>query len=284
MDVTQAVADAAQGLGLAHCLGGGKKLKIHLKLDTGMGRLGFCAADPAALREAAQVMDCPALIPEGVFTHFAVSDEPDGGRYTGEQAERFLTAVRTLEQGGRRFEIRHCANSGAVVNYRQYCLDMVRPGLLTYGLFPGPGRGGLDLRPAMEWKARVAAVTEHKSGDTISYGRTYTAPCDCRLAVVPVGYADGLHRVLSGKMDFLIGGHRAPQVGRICMDMALADVTALPDVKDGDVATVFGHSGGAFLPVEEQAEKAGTISYETVCAVAKRVPRVYGTDPARWDV
>jgi alanine racemase len=275
LDLTQAVESGEQGLALAESLGGGKMLKIHLKLDTGMGRLGFLSDTDRDLQDAVRVMKSPKLIPEGVFTHFAVSDEPESS-YTAEQFGRFTAAVQRLEESsGCRFLLRHCANSGAVINYRETCMDMVRPGLLTYGLYPAAERGGLDLRPAMELKARISAVTRHKKGDTISYGRIFTAERDCMLAVIPVGYADGLHRVLSGKMDFLIHGTRVPQVGRICMDMCMADVTGLPEVVAGDVATVFGSSDGAVLPVEEQARKAGTISYELVCAVSGRVPRVY---------
>lgn len=275
LDLTQAVASGQQGIALAENLDGGRMLKVHLKLDTGMGRLGFLWDEDRDLQDAIWVMKNPKLIPEGVFTHFAVSDEPESD-YTAEQFRRFTAAVQRLEEGsGRRFLLRHCANSGAVVNFRETCMDMVRPGLLTYGLYPSAERGGLDLRPAMELKACVSAVTRHKKGDSISYGRIFTAERDCVLAVIPVGYADGLHRVLSGKMDFLIHGTRVPQVGRICMDMCMADVTGLPNVAVGDIATVFGSSGGAVLPVEEQARKAGTISYEMVCAVSGRVPRIY---------
>jgi alanine racemase len=275
LNVAQAVADEEQGLALAENLRSGKSLRVHIKLDTGMGRLGFRAKNGEDLAGAGRVMTCPGLIPEGVFTHLAVSDEFGNG-FTAEQSARFLAAVRALEEGaGRSFKIKHCANSGAVVNYKELCMDMVRPGLLTYGLYPAAERGGLSLRPAMELKARVAAVARHKKGDTVSYGRTFTAQRDCTLAVIPVGYADGLHWVLSGKMDVLLRGVRVPQVGRICMDMCMLDVTELPGAAVGDVATVFGRDGDAVLPVEEQAEKAGTISYEMVCAVSKRVPRVY---------
>ena len=272
LDVTQAVVCEEQGRALSHALTGGERLKIHLKLDTGMGRLGFPVHDEASMAAAARVLTLERLEPEGVFTHFAVSDEPEKS-YTREQLTRFLAAVRTLEAGRSRFEIRHCANSAAVINYAEAAgLDMARVGLAGYGLYPGPARGGVALIPAMTLYSRVAAVTEHRAGDTISYGQTYTAPRDCRLAVLPIGYADGLHRVLSGKMDVLIHGRRAGQVGRICMDMCMIDVTDLPETQVGDVATVF---GSGELPVEEQAQKAGTISYELVCAVSGRVPRVY---------
>ena len=152
---------------------------------------------------------------------------------------------------------------------------MVRPGLLLYGMYPAAEKGKLDLLPAMQFRSRIAMITRHKKGDSISYGRTFRAERDMRVAVIPIGYADGLHRVLSNKMEVLINGHRCRQVGRICMDMCMIDVTDFPDIKAGDVATIFGRDGDAFLPVEEQAAKAGTISYELVCAVSRRVPRVY---------
>ncbi len=163
------------------------------------------------------------------------------------------------------------ANSGAVVNFRETCLDMVRPGLLLYGLYPGAERGGLDLKPVMRLLTRVAEITEHHAGDTISYGRIFTCERDMRLAVIPVGYADGLHRSLSGKFDVLINGKRAHQVGRICMDMCMVDVTDMPEVKTGDIVTVFGDEPEA----TELADIAGTISYELLCAISPRVPRVY---------
>ena len=192
--------------------------------------------------------------------------------FTLEQFGRFTAAVDALEnETGRSLGIRHCANSGAVVNFRQTCLDMVRPGLLLYGLYPGAERGGLDLKPVMRLLTRVAEVTEHRAGDTISYGRIYTCERDMRLAVIPVGYADGLHRSLSGKFDVVINGRRARQVGRICMDMCMVDVTDMPEVRAGDIVTVFGDEPDA----GELADIAGTISYELLCAISPRVPRVY---------
>lgn len=167
--------------------------------------------------------------------------------------------------------MRHCANSGAVVNFRETCLDMVRPGLLLYGLYPGPEHGGLDLKPVMRLLTRVAEVTEHHAGDTISYGRIFTCEREMRLAVIPVGYADGLHRSLSGRFDVLINGRRARQVGRICMDMCMVDVSDMPEVRAGDIVTVFGDEPEA----TELAALAGTISYELLCAISPRVPRVY---------
>ena len=240
-------------------------------LETGMGRTGFDASSGAHMNEMLETLALPNLDITGVFTHFAVSDEA-GNPYNDLQFARFTAAIAEMEaRSGRKFKIRHCANSGAVINYPQTYLDMVRPGLLLYGLFPGEETAGLDLRPAMELRSRVCDITQHRAGDTISYGRMFTCDRDMRLAVLPVGYADGLLRSLSGKADVLIRGHRVRQVGRICMDMCMVDVTDYPEIRPGDVATVFGRA----LSASEQARKADTIPYELLCAVSQRVPRVY---------
>jgi alanine racemase len=258
----------------AQLTGTGLTLRIHIKLETGMGRTGFNVGVPETFTEISELVSMPNISMEGVFTHFAVSDE-FGDPFTQAQFGQFVAAVDRLEkETGKSLGIRHCANSGAVVNYPQMALDMVRPGLLLYGLYPAAERGGLDLRPVMEIKTRVCEITCHKKGDTISYGRIFTCEKDMRLAVIPIGYADGLLRVLSGKLEVLLNGRRAKQVGRICMDMCMIDVTDMPDVKTGDVVTIFG-SG---ISADEQAEKAGTISYELLCAVSPRVPRVYIED------
>ena len=246
-------------------------LKAHLKLETGMGRTGFDAMDDSHLDDLLAAMELPNLDVTGIFTHMAVADEP-GDPFNDLQFERFNVVIRELEQrSGKTFRLRHCANSGAVLYYPEMALDMVRPGLLLYGLYPGEDHNGFDLIPAMQLRSRVCEITTHRKGDTISYGRTFTCDRDMRLAVLPVGYADGLLRELSGKIDVKIRGHRCRQVGRICMDMCMIDVTDFPDVKVGDIATVFGKDPTA----TEQAEKAGTISYELLCAVSHRVPRVY---------
>jgi alanine racemase len=155
-------------------------------------------------------------------------------------------------EAGRSLGIEHCVNSGAMVNYPWMALDMGRPGLLLYGLYPAAEKGGLDLRPVMELKTRVYELTRHKKGDTVSYGRIFTCDRDMTLAVIPIGYADGLHRVLSNKLEVLLNGERVRQVGRICMDMCMLDVTDMSNVRVGDVVTVF----GAGIPVDEQAEKS----------------------------
>ena len=277
LNITQAVGDFGMAIELSRRLAeAGKTLKIHIKLETGMGRTGFYSGDEGDFLRLKQTLSLPGLDAEGIFTHFAVSDEPRELEYTQTQFRRFMDTMALLEkETGYSFKIRHCTNSGAMINYPQVYLDMVRPGLALYGMYPAAEHGALELRPAMQLKSRIAMITNHKKGDSISYGRTFRADRDMRVAVLPIGYADGLHRVLSNRLEVLINGRRCRQIGRICMDMCMVDVTGLPGVKPGDIATIFGHDGEAFIPVEELAEKAGTISYELVCAVSRRVPRVY---------
>ncbi|NLH01858.1 MAG: alanine racemase [Clostridiales bacterium] len=276
LGITQTVADFETAVEYSQVLTkNGQKLKIHIKLETGMGRLGFNVKN-GDISKAAAAVKLPNLEAEGVYTHFAVSDEPSKEAYTQEQFKIFTEAAETIEkESGVKFAIKHCANSGAMINYPQMYLDMVRPGIALYGLYPGAEKGDISLTHVMELKSRIAAVTEHEAGDCISYGCTFKADRKMRVAVLPIGYADGLHRVLSGKIDVLIHGRRCRQIGRICMDMCMVDVTDVPDVKPGDVATIFGHDGNEIISANELAEKAGTISYEIVCAVSQRVPRVY---------
>ena len=273
LDATQAVGSLEYAENLnRYLMGTDLRLKVHMKLETGMGRTGFDATNPACREEMLRALRLEHLDFTGVFTHFAVSDEPEQEAFTRGQYRCFTETIAFLErETGRRFPIRHCANSGAVVNYPEMALDMVRPGLLLYGLYPGREHGGLELEPAMQLKSRVCDITHHRRGDTISYGRTFTCERDVTLAVIPAGYADGLLRSLSGKMDVLVRGQRVRQVGRICMDLCMLDVTDVPGVRVGDVVTIFGTEPTAC----EQAEKAGTIPYELICAMSQRVPRVY---------
>lgn len=272
LDITQEVESLEKARALSAALRPGQKLKIHLKLDTGMGRLGFRAADENALREAAEAAKLPNLICEGCFTHFALSDTVGGEAYTRRQHELFEHGCDTMEAlSGVKLALRHCCNSGGMLSYREYQHDMVRPGLLTYGLYPDENHCGVELKPLMSVYSRIAALTYHKKGDAISYGGLWTAQRDTTLAVVPMGYADGLPRSVSGRLELLINGQRCRQVGRICMDMCMVDVTDLPGVKVGDVATVFSEEKS----VDELAALAGTISYEILCGISPRVPRIY---------
>lgn len=273
LDITQAVGSLDAAVALSDALeGSGRTLKVHLKLETGMGRTGFRVFGDWKALPAATTVKLPHLHAEGVFTHFCVSDADEQTRqFTYEQLERFRRGVEAIEtRAGHRFEIRHCTNSGAMLSFPETYMDMVRPGVSLYGMYPGPDRARFELVPAMTLKTRVAYVERHMPGDTISYGRTFTVERPSEIAVLPIGYADGLHRVLSNKLKVMVNGHVVPQVGRICMDMCMADVTGL-GVKPGDEVEIFGRN----MPIDDVADKAGTIHYELTCAVSPRVPRVY---------
>ena len=270
--LTQAVTDleTAKAYSRAACEEG-RPMLCHLKLDTGMGRLGFSAVrDGDKLAEAASLA---GLDIEGAFTHFAVSDEDDE-EYTRAQFERFQAAAASVERAsGKLLKIKHCTNSGAMIKYPWTYCDMVRPGILLYGYYPCDETNGIDVRPCMSLKARVVQVKDMKKGESVSYGRNWTAPRDSLVAVLSAGYADGLPRAASGKADVMIRGKRAPLVGNICMDMVMADVTQIPDCAPGDEVTFFGEGFAGSL--DALARSAGTITYELLCAVSERVPRIY---------
>ena len=274
-DITQGVEDLETAQALSRTAQSqGKRLKVHIKVDTGMGRLGFRWEDgdnTAVAHEMAQVCALPGLEVEGMFTHFAAADGDE--EYTMAQFTRFLDAKRALEDRGIYLKIYHCGASSAVLHYPCTYLDMVRPGIVLYGYYTDEESRGLDgpgLIPVMRLKSRIAAVRAMPAGAKVSYGCTAQLGRDSRLAVLPIGYGDGLPRVLSNKLKVMIQGKPCPIVGRICMDMCMADVTDLPQVKPGDVADLYGPG-----LTEEAARLAETIPYELLCRVAPRVPRVY---------
>lgn len=253
----------------------GKKLRIHIKVDTGMSRLGFiCSGDSFDDGVDNVITACrlAGLIPEGIYTHFAVSDEPDkdSERYTRDQFDLFCRMIDAVEQrGGIRFAIRHCANTGAVVNYPEMALDMVRPGLLLYGYGDATGRFG--LRPCMRLVTTISTIKTYEQGTCVSYGRRFRTARRTRMAVLGIGYADGLFRTLSGKCHFAVAGMKAPQCGNICMDMCMIDITDIPEATVESQVEVFGEAND----ITELSAAANTIPYELLCAVSKRVPRVY---------
>lgn len=273
---TQTVFDLETARALSQAaIRGGKPLKIHVKVDTGMSRLGFLcdeAGMDAVVEEIATLCALPGLEAEGIFTHF--SDADGSETYTMLQFTRFLDLLEKLEAAGLRFPIRHCANSAAMLNYPCTHMDMVRPGIALYGHYPAPACAGLDgpgLLPVMSLHSRIAAIKEVPAGVPVSYGRIHTLVRNTRLATLPVGYADGLFRLCSDKLSMRVGDGWAPVVGRVCMDMCMLDVTDLPQVKPGDVVTVFGPD----VPIETAADLVGTVQYELLCAISPRVPREY---------
>lgn len=290
MDITQEVHSLEYAKELDTALAGTNYiLNVHLKLDTGMTRIGFFAYDhERTLPELMEVCGLPHLHVEGVFTHFCVADSkaPEDEAFTRTQYARFTAMLDALAAHGIRPELRHCASSGATILYPELALDMVRPGIATYGHAPSEDAEGiLDLRPLMTVRTTVAQLREIPAGTSISYGRTYTAERDMRVAVLPIGYADGLLRGLSGKVSFRIRGRMARSVGRICMDMCMVDVSEIPGIRVGDEAALFGYdTDGTLLPCERIAQQAGTISYEILCGISKRIPRIYMQDGREQEI
>jgi alanine racemase len=270
-NITQTIfsIEAAQALSAAAVLAG-KEVKVHIKIDTGMARIGVPPSDAGQF--AAIVAALPGIQIEGVYSHFAVSDSYDKC-FTYEQYHRFMEGVEYIKAQGIQVPIRHIANSAALLELPEMHLDMVRPGIILYGLWPSEEvKQALVLKPAMKFKAQVGFVKDLAAKSSISYGRTYFTLQNSRIATLPVGYADGWSRLLSNKSEVVVRGQRAPLVGRVCMDQCMIDVSRIPDVATGDEILLF---GGSALPVEEIAEKMGTISYEIVCMIGKRVPRYY---------
>ncbi len=250
----------------------GVTVKVHLKVDSGMNRIGFRSAE-----EAWEACGLPGLAYEGIFTHFASADEGDGGEaFTRGQYERFMGVVRGLEERGMHFAIRHCCNSAGIMDFPEYQLDMVRAGIILYGLDPsGEVKSRLDLIPAMTLRSVVSQVKTIHPGDLVSYGRRFKAERDMVLATVPVGYADGFFRSnYANGTRIYINGVACPICGTVCMDQLMVDASAVPDLKEGgSEVVIFGRA--PYQTVETLAENNGTIPYEILCAVGARVPRVF---------
>ncbi len=253
----------------------GKQLKIHIKIDTGMGRIGFVPSDES-LEEIKKIAKLDNVIIDGVFTHLSCADTCDT-EFTQMQLKRFEDFVDRIENSGIHIPIKHFSNSAGVLTLNRDYMDMVRCGIITYGLYPSDEvkNSPLKLRPAMQIKSHVAYIKTVGKGDTISYGATYTASKPTRVATIPVGYADGYPRALSNKGRVLINGCYANIIGRVCMDQLMVDVTDIDDVRQDDVVTIFGSDGGKTISVDEVAEAAGVINYEIICGISSRVPRLY---------
>lgn len=286
-DITQAVTCRAKAvqyseevlrlrsLGPEAGIASDASLRIHIKVDTGMSRLGYLCEDGLFDTGVSGIVDAcslPGLSAEGIFTHFAVSDEPGdfAKQYTEHQFDLFCRVISSAEEKlGRKFAIRHCANTGAVACYPATYLDMVRPGLLLYGY--GDFAKDLGLIPAMSLKTTVSTIKTYEPGTRVSYGGIFTTERRTRMGVLPYGYADGFHRSLSNRCSLMSADGPAPQRGKICMDMCMIDLTDLRSVDVGDEIEIFGKKN----PIEELSSIASTIPYELTCAVSKRVPRIY---------
>ena len=253
----------------------------HVKVDTGMSRLGFYFQDIERDKEAVSVVAeaCPrpGLIPEGIFTHFAVADGGENGKaFTLKQFSCFMALIAELEKQGITFKIHHCANSGAILDYPEMHLDMVRAGVILYGMEPSLSvEHHADFRPVLSLHSVISHVKEIEPGSDISYDRTFTAKERMRVATIPVGYADGYSRRLSNRGSVLIHGTRCPILGKVCMDQCMVDVSAVPQAKVGDTVTLIGRDGEDEITAAEIAGIMETIHYEVVCDISKRVTRVY---------
>ncbi len=253
----------------------GKTAVVHIKIDTGMGRIGYRVNDEAA-DEIVRISKLPGIEVNGMFTHFAASDEADKA-YTNMQFERFMKMDKMLKDRGLNIPVRHAANSAAIMDIDSMMLNMVRPGIILYGAYPSDEvvKENLDLRPVMSIKTHVSFVKEVEKGDCISYGRTYTAPGKRKIATIPVGYADGFIRAYAKDGKVLIKGKFAPIVGRICMDQFMVDVTDIDDVKINDEVVLMGTQGENSITADDIAKALNTINYEVFCTLSKRVPRQY---------
>ncbi len=281
-DITQAVLSEEYAVQLSeNAVKDNVKVKIHIKLDTGMSRIGFMYQDSErdknSLEQIKRVCSLQGLETEGIFTHFAVSDEADEGKAaTLHQLECFSGAVEKLKNDGVSFKVVHCANSGAIIDYAGAKFDCVRAGIILYGLSPsGKLAGKMDLRQAMQIKSVIAMIKTVQPGTAVSYGRTFVTDRPTKIATVPIGYADGYSRSLSGRAYMTVNGKKAPIIGRVCMDQLMLDVTDIDDVKTGDEVIVIGDGTDNTISFDDIAQMTGTINYELVCLVGKRVPRIY---------
>lgn len=252
-----------------------KTVKIHLAVDTGMTRIGFHDGSQS-LEEIKNISKLPYLEIEGMFTHFARADEYDVSP-AKTQLDRFLAFASILEKNGIHIPMKHCSNSAGLIRMQEANLDAVRAGITIYGVYPSQQveKHIVELKPVMELKSHVSFVKKITKGTAVSYGGTFIAPKDMQLATIPVGYADGYSRQLSGKGWVLIHGKKAPICGRVCMDQFMVDVTEIPGVKTGDEVTLLGKDGQERIDIDTLGDLSGRFSYEFLCQISSRVPRVY---------
>ena len=275
-DLRPAVCEYQEAAKLsAEAVSQGKTIHIHLALDTGMTRIGF-ADEPSSVEEIKKIAALPGLEIEGMFTHFARADETDKTpAYV--QLERYNRFAEALEKKGIHIPIKHCSNSAGIIRMPEANLDMVRAGITIYGIYPSNEveRDIIKLQPAMEIKSHITYIKEVEPDTGISYGATYVTKKPTMVATIPVGYADGYPRSLSNKGYVLIHGKKAPILGRVCMDQMMVDVTQIPEAKELDEVTLMGCDQGVCLSAEELGDLSGRFSYEFVCDISKRVPRIY---------
>ncbi|MDR6124710.1 alanine racemase [Bacillus sp. SLBN-46] len=253
----------------------GKTAYVHLKIDTGMSRIGVTSSEEALLL-AEKVMTAEFVYLEGIFTHFSNADNEDP-TYTYKQLQKFESILAYLDSKQIPIPIKHCCNSAATMNFPEMHMDMVRIGIALYGLYPDKTLKShpIQLKQAMSLKTRIAALKNVKVSQPISYGCTWSPEKDSKIATLPIGYADGLSRLLSNKGKVLIRDQHAKITGRVCMDQTMIDITGIENCTVSDEVTIFGNSHSSFQSIDQLAEWMGTINYEVVCLIGKRVPRVY---------
>lgn len=253
----------------------GKTVKIHIKIDSGMNRVGF-DCNEKSVEEIVKISKLPGIEIEGIFTHFSCADGIDR-EYTDMQAEKFMWIVEKLEQEGVKIPVKHACNSAGIVKFPEYYFDMVRSGIITYGMPPSDevDVSSLKLKPAMTFKSTVSRVFDIVAGEKVSYGGTFSPDKDMKAAVVTTGYADGYSRLLSNKATVMVNGQPAKVVGRICMDQCIIDVTNVNNIKVEDEVIIAGGQPDCPTSFDFLAKLCGTISYELLCLVGKRVPRIY---------
>lgn len=251
----------------------GKKATIHIKIDSGMGRIGFLPIEDS-IKDIINISKLPNIYVEGIFTHLAKADEIDKS-HAMEQFEKYMKVVNNLEKHGLSIPIKHVSNSAGIIDIPKFNLNMVRAGIMIYGFYPSEEvEKNMKLKPAMALKAKISHLKVVPKGTGISYGQIFVTEKESKIATIPIGYADGFTRMLTGKAEVAVRGKRAKIVGKICMDQCMIDVTNIDDVKLGDEVVIFGY--GLDCPsADELASKLGTINYEIVCMVGRRVPRVY---------
>ncbi len=252
-----------------------KDVLIHIKIDTGMNRIGMQAKEES-VKIIAQIASLPHIIPEGIFTHFARADEADKSA-ANQQLIQFEQMIKMTEAAGIHIPYRHCANSAGIIDLPQTHMDLVRAGIILYGLWPSEEvqKERIDLQPVLELLSHVAYVKQLEAGKSISYGGTYTTKKTQTIATIPAGYGDGYPRSLSNQGYVLIHGKKAPIVGRVCMDQFMVDVTDIPQVKTGDKVVLVGKDGEEVITLETLAQLSGRFHYEFTCCLSKRIPRVY---------
>jgi alanine racemase len=266
LTVARAVSDAARKLKV--------RVPVHVKIDTGMGRIGM--APEAAAGFIAELQALEGITVQGLMTHFADADLRDK-QFASVQMDRFETLLKELSARGIAVPLRHAANSAALLDYQRAHFTMVRPGLMLYGYNPleGDTAADADLRPVLSLVTRIAFLKKVPAGIPISYGRTYITKRESLIATLPIGYADGYSRSLSNRGEALVRGVRAPVAGRVCMDMCMLDVTDVPGVSEGDEVVLIGNRENERITADDIAAKTGTIAYEVLCGISSRVPRVY---------